>query len=230
MGLPYLSKEKIEKNKTLIQEALSHHSYFVRSGFLVNFLSEQIPRSAEILEVGTGSGELAEELLGRGYRHLTLLDIDEYLPADVQKKVQFIKADLSNAVLPIEDASIDCVLAIAIIEHLENPYHGIRELARVLKPGGTLLVSLPHIHSARSKWNFLFRGELSGYRAENNHIALFTRSLFQKAFAAFTVAEKHFSPGFMKLLGKKIRFPGTFESLNAWFGSDVLYVLVKKHK
>lgn len=51
--------------------------------------------------------------------------------------------------LPFADASMDCILCTAVIEHLEEPAQAIAEAFRVLKPGGTALFSAPfiwHIH------------------------------------------------------------------------------------
>jgi SAM-dependent methyltransferase len=51
--------------------------------------------------------------------------------------------------LPLANASIDCVLSTAVLEHLEEPAKAIEESFRVLKPGGTAIFSAPfiwHLH------------------------------------------------------------------------------------
>lgn len=52
------------------------------------------------------------------------------LVADVQK-------------LPFEDGSIEAVLCLEVLEHVENPFAAVSELHRVLKPGGRLIASVP---------------------------------------------------------------------------------------
>ncbi|HET8575026.1 MAG TPA: class I SAM-dependent methyltransferase [Candidatus Paceibacterota bacterium] len=47
---------------------------------------------------------------------------------------------------PIETASIDVVSALELFEHVENVEAGLDECARVLKPGGTILLSAPFLH------------------------------------------------------------------------------------
>jgi SAM-dependent methyltransferase len=64
----------------------------------------------------------------------------EYVGVDV---VENPAADLQGAVesLPVEDASFDLVLCIQVLEHVEDPAKGVRELRRVVAPGGAVLAS-----------------------------------------------------------------------------------------
>jgi cyclopropane fatty-acyl-phospholipid synthase-like methyltransferase len=49
----------------------------------------------------------------------------------------------------------DLIIAVEIIEHLENPYHFARQLKSLLAPNGTIIVSTPNIESAASRIHFL---------------------------------------------------------------------------
>jgi SAM-dependent methyltransferase len=64
----------------------------------------------------------------------------EYVGVDV---VENPAADLQGAAesLPVEDASFDVVLCIQVLEHADDPAQAVRELRRVVKPGGTVLAS-----------------------------------------------------------------------------------------
>ena len=64
----------------------------------------------------------------------------EYVGVDV---VENPAADLKGAVesLPVEDASFDLVLCIQVLEHAEDPAQAVRELRRVVAPGGRVLAS-----------------------------------------------------------------------------------------
>ncbi len=51
--------------------------------------------------------------------------------------------------IPVEGASFDTALLTAVLEHLEEPQNALTEISRILKPGGTLILSVPlfwHLH------------------------------------------------------------------------------------
>ncbi|MEX0935063.1 MAG: methyltransferase domain-containing protein [Candidatus Paceibacterota bacterium] len=48
--------------------------------------------------------------------------------------------------LPFDDNSIDAILCIAVLEHVENPIQAVREMYRSLKPGGYLFVYVPFLY------------------------------------------------------------------------------------
>ena len=56
--------------------------------------------------------------------------------------------------LPFGDASVDHAYSISVLEHIEEPgdAEALRELARVVRPGGRILVTLPHAEEHREDW------------------------------------------------------------------------------
>lgn len=111
----------------------------------------------EVLDVGAGAGYTSARLSDRGHR-VRAVDInrEQFVPTSIP----FVKSDL-NAALPFADASFDGVLALEIIEHLEAPRAFVRELGRVVRPGGAVVISTPNITSLRSKLRFLFAAEFT---------------------------------------------------------------------
>ena len=71
--------------------------------------------------------------------------VDEWVVADiVSSNNPDIVLDVCNMHM-IPDASFDVVNATELFEHVEHPEQGLRECARVLKPGGTLIASMPFL-------------------------------------------------------------------------------------
>ena len=68
------------------------------------------------------------------------LDVDENSHADIIH-------DLNIFPYPIEDNSFDEIYAKHIIEHLDDPESFVKELYRILSPGGTVLIETPHFSS-----------------------------------------------------------------------------------
>jgi len=99
-----------------------------------------------ILDVGCGNGWVAKEFLPKG-KQVYSLDISVTNPAKAIKLYQYekhfgITADSFH--LPFNDNSFDCVIASEIIEHVFNPAAFIKELFRVVKKGGSLIITTPY--------------------------------------------------------------------------------------
>lgn len=77
--------------------------------------------------------------------------------------------------LPYDDASFDVVLLIEVLEHLENHRIALGELARVLKPGGVLILTTPNIMRLSSRFHFF----LSGYHKTKRRFVPFDTPLDQ---------------------------------------------------
>jgi 2-polyprenyl-3-methyl-5-hydroxy-6-metoxy-1,4-benzoquinol methylase len=97
--------------------------------------------SGVLVDVGCGTGNLWR-VLGSQFRVCLGFDAVEYhgLPADVR----FARVDLDRERLPLDDGTADVAASVETIEHLENPRALFRELARVTRPGGWVLVTTPN--------------------------------------------------------------------------------------
>jgi SAM-dependent methyltransferase len=70
---------------------------------------------------------------------------------------------------PYPSDKFDYVTSIEAIEHLENPWHMIREAARVLRVGGKLFLTTPNILSIKSRISILLNGYPNYFQAMVNH-------------------------------------------------------------
>jgi SAM-dependent methyltransferase len=63
--------------------------------------------------------------------------------------------------LPLADGSVDLVLSLELVEHVPEPAAVLAEIARVLKPGGTVILSVPSTvprHDDNDYWRFTAQG------------------------------------------------------------------------
>jgi 2-polyprenyl-3-methyl-5-hydroxy-6-metoxy-1,4-benzoquinol methylase len=106
---------------------------------VVNIL-RALPRGA-LLDVPAGEGALAARLIDAGFE---VRCCDLYPEIFRLSDVAIERGNL-DAELPFGDNSFDYVTCLEGLEHIENPQQAMREFARVLKPGGHLIVSVPNI-------------------------------------------------------------------------------------
>jgi SAM-dependent methyltransferase len=117
----------------------------------------------KVLDVPSGHGAFAQQLLARGCDEIFCLDINETAFRLKDPTVKFIKHDVINA-LPFPDNFFDHVFSIEGIEHFENPWLFVRELCRVLKPGGRLYLTTPNTFSVDARLKYLVGGYYPRFR------------------------------------------------------------------
>ncbi len=119
-------------------------------------LAARLPRG-KALDVPTGSGVLGDRLRMIGFE-VSCCDIDSsYFSApDLTLDI----GDLNQS-LPYPTGSFDLITCVEGIEHLENPFHAIREFSRILKPGGKLILTLPNYLNLERRLRFLVTGLFS---------------------------------------------------------------------
>ena len=113
-------------------------------------LVSRLPADA-LLDAGCGDGRYLVTLASMRARPRRLVGVDiserilDVARAAVEAvgvEAELLRGNLEE--LPAEDGAFDLVLCVQVVEHLLEPERGLRELARVLAPGGTLIVSTDH--------------------------------------------------------------------------------------
>jgi len=123
-------------------------SLFGRS-FLAGALPSLLPESWEAADFGCGAGD-ASAVLAPFLRRIVAFDqSDEMLEAARRRLAQFenvrvLPGEAHEA--PLEDASVDLAVCSLLLHHVQRPDAVVREMARVLRPGGRALIidMLPH--------------------------------------------------------------------------------------
>lgn len=110
-----------------------------------------------VLDVGMGAGRLCAALEPRGW-DVYGVDSSEAMVALARKRLPRVAARLLRARaegLPFADEAFDAVTALGSLEYTEDAAAAVRELARVLRPGGTAVVSWPNFRGLVTAWRRL---------------------------------------------------------------------------
>jgi len=157
-----------------------------------------------VLEAGCGAAPIARCVAAASAAEITCCDAVE--PAELPERARFERVDLSEP-LPFLDESFDVVTCTEVLEHLKAQFLALDQLARVLRTGGLLFLTLPNYWNARHRWRYLLTGNFStsrffdpkarGWYRENicPHIASTTLPMFEYALASMGLAVEAFRVG-----------------------------------
>jgi len=114
----------------------------VTMNYLQQQLFDRIPADSTVLDVGCGGGQWVRHLLDTGHEAFGI-DID--LSDELKESIYFFRGDAEKMIF--RDEYFDVITMVEVLEHIESPYRALKECLRVLKPKGSLLVSVPNAKS-----------------------------------------------------------------------------------
>jgi 2-polyprenyl-3-methyl-5-hydroxy-6-metoxy-1,4-benzoquinol methylase len=132
---------------------------FSNSRFDSSAWSDETAAGKKLLDLSCGGGHTSVMLAKLGFQ---VVATDYGVPRPMSNGIARVGGVDLNCFLPFQSVSFDGVDLVEVIEHIENQPQLVREINRVLKPGGTLLVSTPNVLNVTSRLRFLFTGFLRG--------------------------------------------------------------------
>lgn len=106
----------------------------------------------ELLDCGAGTGRFAAEM----QRHCRVRVLDDHEESLARLRTRFTPERVlrpTDAGIPLPDASLDYLTALDVLEHLADDRAAVRDWARVLRPGGCCVVTVPAGMALWSDWD-----------------------------------------------------------------------------
>lgn len=169
----------------------------ILSNFRFNKIGKYIPENSKVLDLGCGFNgfflQKNKNKIGEGF------GVDISVNTDYSdSKIKLISHNI-NENIPFKDGFFDVVVSLANLEHLDSPENNLREIFRVLKPRGVLLLTTPSIY-AKPVLEFLsFRLKLVNMEEMRDHKNYFNREKLSEMLkiAGFSFIEHHYFQLFM---------------------------------
>ncbi|WP_176611928.1 class I SAM-dependent methyltransferase [Actinomadura sp. WMMB 499] len=171
----------------------------------VDFQRFRVATGDRILDMGCGAGRHAFELYRRG-AHVVAFDQDADELAGVEKMfgamrlaeevpagsaAETVRGDALE--LPFPDDHFDAIVASEVLEHIPDDMRAMRELLRVLRPGGRLAATVPSWLPERVCWAL----SEDYHTAPGGHVRIYTRAELEAKLKStgFTVGGHHHAHG-----------------------------------
>ncbi|TDE04888.1 class I SAM-dependent methyltransferase [Flavobacterium hiemivividum] len=148
LGKYYESEDYIshtDSKRSLFEKAY----HFVKSIALKNkldLINSQQPKKGRILDIGAGTGDFLAVAKDNGWQTVGVEPSDKARAIALKKEVSFVENTLG-----LESHSFDVITMWHVLEHVPNLNNQIKELKRLLKPSGTLIVAVPNFKSFDAK-------------------------------------------------------------------------------
>jgi SAM-dependent methyltransferase len=124
-------------------------------------LSDRDIQGGVLIDVGCGAGGLWPHINQRFSRYMGV-DCADY--EDLPSAVEFHRSDLDGGRLSLPDELGDVVVAAETVEHLENPRAFFRELTRLTRPGGWIIVTTPNQLSFLSLATLMLKKQFNAFQ------------------------------------------------------------------
>jgi demethylmenaquinone methyltransferase/2-methoxy-6-polyprenyl-1,4-benzoquinol methylase len=167
---------------------------------IAGWLGPFVPGDGHVLDLGGGAGGLARRLAETLPAHVTVLDPTPELIAHVEPSDQLAAVLGSAEAMPFEDDAFDAVIVTDAFHHFRDLDASVREMARVVRPGGAVLIL------ELDKAHIMIRLIAIAERIVGEPAAFFT----PKGLCAY-MAERAIKGECERLVGASYRFTGVVQ-------------------
>ncbi len=156
-SVPYFDVVSADYSRRYFEQSPGGYAFRVRKQRVLEMLDR---RGGKVLDVGCGPGIMVRDLINLGYEFWGIdassRMIDEcHNNFEEINQAHFLVGNATRIDFP--DQYFDTVICTGVIDHIQAYELALKEMLRVLKKDGSLLIAFPNLHSPSAAWrNFVF--------------------------------------------------------------------------
>jgi len=157
--------------------------------FALNYIKERNDNEPiTLLDVGMGSGKDVDNIIEICKKQLPCCSFNvwgvesypPYVEALTQKGYRIASVDIEKESIPMPDQSVDIIVCNQVLEHTKEVFWIVHEYARILKPGGIVIVGVPNLASLHSRIMLLLGMQPSSIETVGPHVRAFTKGAMKR--------------------------------------------------
>lgn len=178
----------------------------------LNLINSLQPNKGRILDIGAGTGEFLSVAKQNGWETIGVEPSDKAKQIAINKGVSFVES-----IAQLEGSSFDVITMWHVLEHVPDLDHQIKELKRLLKPTGSLIIAVPNFKSFDAQ----FYGKFWAAYDVPIHFWHFSKTAIQKLFQKeqmelVKILPMKFDSFYVSLLSEKYK-TGRMNFIKAFF-------------
>ena len=178
----------------------------------LNLINSLQPNKGRILDIGAGTGEFLSVAQQNGWETIGVEPSDKAKQIAINKGVSFVEV-----IAQLEDRSFDVITMWHVLEHVPDLDHQIKELKRLLKPTGSLIIAVPNFKSFDAQ----YYGKFWAAYDVPIHFWHFSKTAIQKLFQKeqmelVKILPMKFDSFYVSLLSEKYK-TGRMNFIKAFF-------------
>ena len=190
-----------------------------------------INKGALVLDVGAGGGQISKLIKLKLDASVKAINLSKWDIKECKKKgIACYRVDIEKQHFPFKKNMFDTIIFLEVIEHLFNPYPPLKEIKRILKPKGSLILSTHNCYNLSMRLRFLFGQtpephlDVSNEKNLGQHIRLYNYRIIEKLLKNVGFVKIDFHPWINLPLFGIVYLPGFMKSL---FSQHVFVVAFK---
>ena len=190
----YYSSVKQNENSEMIQK------WRTKPYEIIEYVND-LPKDIKILELGSERGFLTRHLKEQGFKEVIGSDFNKY-NIQLAKKLNGVSLKYIDALdINFRDASFDLVISIELIEHLPDVSKHIKDVKRVLKPGGLYCFSTPNV-CMEKLYNFVKNQKPDEFHISLQSFRSICKLLKENGFEVKFIKMRQFRESHISKMGK----------------------------